>query len=428
MNAGKGECLKEIRQKLSNHRAASRSEAAGVVLSTALSMLLSAAFLLFVSAACPDFASADEGNPAPGVHTPKHPAHVVHVKHKKNGPYVVVDQGSSTGFVIGRDVCFYDENQVKQACASIVRTKQRAAAVVVGKADFAKMSIGLLAWPEDLGPLPASAPVAEEKKAAEVAEEKKATSDAADLQTQEDDPPEPILPPLLSSRAQWHVSPTFALPIWMNDLRFNSSARITGTGKIWESGDTIKGSAVGFGIRYYMPQNGRGDSAIDFTYQFIPQRPVKDDFDTTDGGTLVQSGVLSHQYRFRWFRGATWRHDDTSDLLLYTGLGYDFIKTKFNASKVGGSSAELVSGVITGHGFEIPLVVEWQQFIGGWMLTTGLDMGLPIGVFGVKSTGTVSYDEDVSSADKSFKGAVQAVNVRRGWFTLAMQVGIGAKF
>ena len=360
---------------------------------------------------------------------PKFTAKIVHLGKNAAGFYAVFNQGSATGFVIGRDVCLYktqsdavdkegSKNSVKIHCGVIVRTKARAAAIVLDEAVREKILMGLDVWPKDLAFTDAIS--------GDRDNDAKTNADIAALAVQQDDPPEPILPPLLKSRFELHLAPTYALPIWMNDLRFNSDARASGMGKIWESGDTIKGSVVGFGMRYHVPLNGRGDSAYDFTYHFVPQRPVKDDFDLTEGTTSVLSSVWSHHYRFRWLRGATWKHSDTSDLLLYTGFGYDFLQAKFRSAKTGGSTDELVNGTITGHGFEIPVVVAWQKHLGGWMMTTGADMALPLGVYGVNRTGKLTYDEDTGIADNSLSGAMDAVNVRRGWFSLAFKVGIGA--
>jgi hypothetical protein len=374
--------------------------------------------------------SADEKSRVKGVQNPDIPAKIMYVRNKPMRPYVVLDQGSLTGFVIGRDVCFYSLERVKINCASIVRTKSSASAVVVEVEKIGVLSKNFLAWPADLGALP-PAPVVVDlaaEAAAAAAAAAKAEEDAAALALAQEDPPEVILPPILSTRIQVHLMPSLALPIWMSDLRFNAAARISGSGDIWESGDTIKGSSFGFGARYYIPQNGRGDSAVDFSYHFTPLRPVKDDFDVTDAATSIQSGVLSHHFRLRWFRGATWKHDDTSDVLLYTGLGYAFVRAKFNASKVGNETTEMVSGVITAHGLEVPLIVEYQKFLGRFMLSAGADMGVPVGVFGVKNKSKLTYDEDVGTADKSVQGAVDAVNVRRGWFSFCLQLGVGAKF
>ncbi len=358
---------------------------------------------------------------AAGVANPDAAATIVYFGKNKLGPYGVFDQGSNNGFVIGRDVCIYSDTREKVFCAAIVRTKPRAAAIHFKPRIRAKLRIGFFVWPRDLGD-----PVF--PKAEDAVADAKSAADVSSISMEEDDPPEPILPPVLSSRWQIHLAPTYALPIWMNDLRFNPSARASGSGKIWDSGDTIKGSVVGFGARYHMPQNGRGDMAIDFTYHFVPQKPVKDDFDFTDTSVAVRSEVWSHHFRFRWLRGATWRHRDDSDLLLYTGVGYDLLRVKFRASKTGASSSELVSGQIIGHGLEIPVVVAWQKSLGDWMLTTGADMALPLGVFGEKLTGKLSYADDVADADKSLNGAAEAVNVRRGWFSFAAQFGIGRKF
>lgn len=356
------------------------------------------------------------------------------IRNKPVRAYVILTQGSLTGFVIGRDVCFYNFEREKVGCATIIRTRASASAAVIEQNALANLKMDFLAWPEDLGDLPEPPVVSDPKVAADAAAKAaadaaaKAAADAAALELAQEDPPEIILPPILPPRLQVHLMPSIALPIWMSDLRFNSAARITGSGDIWESGDTIKGSAIGFGGRYYMPKNGRGDSAIDLSYHFTPSRPVKDDFDVTDASTSIQSGVLSHHYRLRWLRGATWKHEDTSDVLLYTGLGYAYVKAKFISSKVGADTTEMVSGVITGHGLEIPLIVEYQKFYGNWMLSTGADMGVPVVVYSPKAKGKLTYSEDVSGADKSFQGAVDAVNVRRGWFSFCLQVGVGSKF
>jgi hypothetical protein len=376
---------------------------------------------------CPQPAGAAEKKSKTGVPDPETPAKVYFKREKSTRPFVVLDLGSLAGFVIGRDICFYSLERVKVSCGSIVNSRPRASAVILERSQIKKLEKKFIAWPKDLGAPPLS-PAPEVAVDPNAGAAEKTAADAAALALQQEDPPEVILPPILASRVQLHFMPSVALPVWMNDLRFNSVARIAGTGDIWESGDTIKGSSVGFGARYFMPKNGRGDSAVDFSYHFTPLRPVKDDFDVTDASTSIQSGVLSHHFRLRWLRGATWKHDDTSDVLLYSGLGYDFVRAKFNSSKVGRETTEMASGVITGHGFEIPLIVEYQKFYGDWMLSAGADMGVPVGVFGVKSSGKLTYSEDVGGADKSLNGAVQAVNLRRGWFSLSLQLGIGAKF
>ncbi len=350
---------------------------------------------------------------------PTSAAKVLQVRKNKRGPYVVFDQGSATGFVVGRDVCFYDDVNQMLGCGTIIRTKPRAAGVYLTEESAARLKAGNFVWPEDLG-TPKIQPNATDDRG-------NSESDALAL-LQEDDPPELILPPLLARRLQFHISPTYALPIWLNDLRFNAGARAAGSGDIWVPGDTIKGSVVGFGARYFWPQYGRGDMSLDFTYHFVPQRPVKDDFEVTNASVAVLSKVWSHHYRLRWMRGATWLHGDQSDLLLYTGFGYDFMRAKFKSEKVGALSATLVEGSIQAHALELPLIVTWQRHFGSWMISAGADGSLPLFLFGIDSDGKLSYDEATAAADKSFGGAVEAVNVRRGWFALALQFGIGATF
>ena len=359
-------------------------------------------------------------NAGEGLVDPTSPARVFAVRKNKRGPYVVFDQGSKTGFVIARDVCFYDSDSQKVACASIVRTKPRAGAVYVTAEEAEKIKPGFFVWPQDLGSFKIQPKVSDTKGADE--------PDLELLIAEEDDPPAIILPPLLRPRLQFHISPTYALPIWLNDLRFNSAARASGTGEIWEPGDTIKGSVVGFGARYYKALPGRGDSSVDFTYHFVPQRPLKDDFDITNAAIAVKSMVWSHHYRLRWMRGATWKHGDLTDLLLYVGLGYDFMQAKFKSEKVGASVGSLVEGTINAHAVELPLIVTWQRYFGRWLFSAGADASLPLGVFGVDASGNLNYDEETAEADKSFDGAVDAVNVRRGWFALALQFGLGVTF
>jgi hypothetical protein len=359
---------------------------------------------------------------ASGVANPADLGVVMHRGHSSKGHFAVIDQGSDTGFVIGRDVCFFGADLRKLLCAGIVRTKPRAAAIVLTAEDKDKIVVGAYAWPADLGPVTS---YMVERLQKDTDHDK---SDAASLAEEEEDPPEPILPPVLKSRTQFHIAPTMSLPIWMNDLRFEAGARAKGSGEIWSSGDTIRGSVVGFGLRHHMPQNGDGDAAFDVTYHFVPQNPVKDDFDLTDGSVAVQSAVWSHHYRFRWLRGATWRHRDDSDLLLYTGLGYDLMMAKFEAAKTGASKDKLVTGSISAHAVEIPLVVSYQMHFGRFMLTSGADMAIPLYMGGVKARGTLHYSENVGNADKSLGGAIDALNVRRGWFSVALQFGLGAVF
>jgi hypothetical protein len=167
---------------------------------------------------------------------------------------------------------------------------------------------------------------------------------------------------------------------------------------------------------------------LDFTYHFVPQRPVKDDFDVTNAAIAVKSMVWSHHYRLRWMRGATWKHDELTDLLLYAGVGYDFMQAKFKSEKVGAAVGNLVDGTIRAHALELPLIVTWQRYFGRWLFSAGADASLPIGLFGIDASGKLSYDEETADADKSFDGAVDAVNVRRGWFALALQFGVGTTF
>jgi hypothetical protein len=355
-----------------------------------------------------------------GVVNPSAPAKVYAIRKNKRGPYVVFDQGSQTGFVIGRDVCFFDLDNQKKACANIVRTKPRAAAAYITPQDVQLLKPGFYVWPEDLGTIKIQPKISDDLGLAD--------QDMESLISEEDDPPEIILPPLLRPRVQLHLSPTYSLPIWMSDLRFNSSARAAGQGEVWREGDTIRGSVAGFGLRYYIALPGRGDSSVDFTYHFVPQRPVKDNFDLTNANVAVKSAVWSHHYRLRWMKGATWRHTESSDLLLYAGLGYDFMQAKFRAEKTGTDSGGLIDGVIKAHAFELPLILTWQRFWGRSFVSAGADASLPLGVFGVTGSGSLSYDEETADADKSVDAAVNAINVRRGWFSLALQFGLGFVF
>lgn len=355
-----------------------------------------------------------------GVVSPTTPARIFAVRKNARGPYLVFDQGSKTGFVIGRDVCFYDTDSQKQSCASIVRTKPRAAAVYISSQEAAKLKPGFYVWPTDMGTFKTQPRITEDHPPDD--------KDLEKLIQEEDDPPEIVLPALLPSRVQVHLSPTYSLPVWMNDLRFSATARASGSGEIWRPGDTIRGSVVGFGARYYLAQPGRGDSSIDFTYHFVPQRPVKDDFDLTNTAVSVKSAVWSHHYRFRWMRGATWHHDELNDLLLYAGFGYDYMQTKFKSEKIGTASEVLLEGAIKAHAIEVPLILTWQRYFGDWLLSAGADASLPLGVFGINGSGRLSYDEDTADADKSLEAALDAVDVRRGWFSLALQFGIGTSF
>jgi hypothetical protein len=359
---------------------------------------------------------------ASGVATPTSVARVRHLgKSKKAGHFIVFDQGSDTGFVIGRDVCFYDGELRKLACAGIMRTRPKAAAVNLEPEDQQRVEKGAYVWPEDLGPLTR---FVVERSVASSSEPSK----DMDSLSQDEDIPEPLLPPVLKTRTQVHVAPTLSLPIWMTELRFSAGARAAGTGDLWTSGDTIRGSVVGFGLRHHIPQHGDGDWAIDLTYHFVPQRPVRDDFDLTDSTVSVESSVLAHHYRLRWLRGATWYHRDNRDLLLYTGVGYDLMMAKFDVQYVGSRTGKLIDGNISAHALEIPLVIAYQHHWGSFMLTAGADMAIPLIVGGVKPRGTLHYDEDVGNADKSLGSAFDSINVRRGWFSVALQLGLGAAF
>jgi len=55
-------------------------------------------------------------------------------------------------------------------------------------------------------------------------------------------------------------------------------------------------------------------------------------------------------------------------------------------------------------------------------------VAIPLYMGGVKARGTLHYSENVGNADKSLGGAIDALNVRRGWFSVALQFGLGAMF
>ena len=356
---------------------------------------------------------------ASGVVNPAAPARIVHSNTNKRGFYAVFNQGSNTGYVIGREVCLYAPTRARILCSTIIRAKPRAAAIQLTQDDRGRVKNGFFVWPEDLGE-----PVITDDSLTR--QEPGTAADVKELSMQEeDDPPEPVLPPVLVNRWELYIAPSYALPVWMNDLRFNAGARASGTGKIWESGDTIKGSFVGIGGRYHKALAGNGDSALDLTYHFIPQKPVSDDFDLTDGSVAIQSQVWAHQARVRWLRGATWRHKDESDLLLYTGIGYDLLYAKFKSVKTGAATDELVSGATSAHSFEIPVVVSYEVGWGAWRLSSGLDLALPLGVYGRKTTGKLSYSDDTADADKSLGAVEKAINIRRGWFAASLHCGIG---
>lgn len=371
---------------------------------------------------------------AAGVANPKRPGKVRYLGKNADGPFAVFSQGSKQGYVVGRDVCLYKPDGHRVTCTSIVRTKPRAAAVILTPEEATKIGEGDLVWPEDLGPIKLDeTPQPEEKTpakdiAALASEQEGKTTKSEPDETEEDDPPEPELPPVLKPRLQLYLAPALSLPFWMNDLRFNAGARAAGTGKIWESGDTIRWSYVGFGARYHSPKNGNGDSAFDFAYHFVPQRPIKDDFDLTDSSVAVESSVWSHQFRLRYLRGATWHHTETSDLLLYSGFGYNYLRARFLSTKTGAATDELVSGMITAHGLEVPVVISWQQFLGDWLLTGGADFGIPFPIMGLTARGNLAYDENTADADKSLNLAIEAINLRRAWFTTSVTLGLGRRF
>lgn len=343
---------------------------------------------------------------------PKKPAVVRHVGGGSRGPYVVIDGGSRRGYVIGADICLYNDLGQETGCGTIEQTNAKAAGIRLAKDKQNAVAEGNRAWSLAWGPLPVLDGYAVED----------AEDDVNNLvQEQQDETPKE--PPLLRRRISYEYVVMPSLPVSANNLEFDAKARAANTGNVWVSGSELSRSLVGLSVNFRMPKPGAWDHGVSLGYNFMQQVPVSTDFDVTDSSQIVESSVSAHFYHLGYTRGYSLFHRETFDLMLGAGLEAWMVVHKFRADHSDTSSLALGSiynGLLT-----LPVSVWTEWAMGGWQITSGIDVQMPLYMKGNRVSGQVGYSEDTAATkDLGSIGEAIAPKKRMGY---AIRLGFGGK-
>lgn len=333
---------------------------------------------------------------------------VRHVGESSRGPFVVIDGGHARGYAIGVDVCFYDDHDHETTCGTVERASPKAAGIRIERNLMSLIRVGDRVWFKGAGALPP-------RGASE-------TSDQNEINKMLKE--EEAEPPLLSRRwfADYSLAPS--LPISVNALKFDAAARASGNGTVWSAGAVQRFSPVGFVSGVQFPRSGTTMQQIFVGYQFLPQSPVVSDYDLTDSSQTVTSNVSGHFYRLGIQIGESFMHTDSSDLIIAGGIDLGYMTHKFSAILTSGSS--LASGNMRHFLISAPISTWWELHLGVWALRTGLDITIPMLLFGEKATGTIDYSEE-TGARKDMTAALSAINPRKS-LGVALRLGIGTSF
>lgn len=324
------------------------------------------------------------------------------------GPYVVIDGGQTKGYVIGVDVCFYDDHDNETTCSIVERSNLHAAGILIARNKMSLIREGDRVWFKDGGPVPAKGAM-------------DATADA-DINSLSKE--EQTVPALLDRR--WFLDYSFAplLPLAVNTLKFDATARASGNGSVWAEGVVQRFSPVGLFTGVHLPRAGSNNVTAFFGYQFLPQSPVISNYDLLDASQTVESSVSGHFYRVGMQIGESIRHTETSDWMVGGGLDLHYITHKFSA-KLGGETS-LAEGSMRHFLIGAPMATWWEQHWGGWALNAGLEVTIPMIMFGEKVAGDIGYSES-TTARKDMDSATSAINPRKS-LGVALRLGIGGKF
>lgn len=335
-------------------------------------------------------------------------ASVRHVGESNRGSFVVIDSGQIRGYVIGLEVCFYDDHGGETTCGTIERSSPRAAGIRIERNRLSLIRIGDRVWNKAWGPVPPKGSID--------------PNDQNDVNKMLRD--EEMIPPVLDRR--WFADYSFApsLPMAVNTLKFDAASRASGNGTVWSAGAVQRLSPVGFVTGVEFPKSGDTMQEVFFGYQFLPQSPVVSDYDLTDGSQTVQSSVTGHFYRIGMQIGQTVIHAETSDLLIAGGIDLSYITHKFSASLSGGST--LASGKMQHYLLSAPISMWWEKHLGKLDFRTGIDVAIPMVLFGQKVTGSVDYNED-TAARKDMTAVTSAIDPRKS-LGAAIRIGVGGKF
>lgn len=335
-------------------------------------------------------------------------AAIRHLSEGPRGPFVVIDGGQTKGYVIGTDVCFYDDNGNETTCSIVERSNLHAAGLLIERNRMSLIRVGDRAWFKDGGPVP---PKGENDGSAD--------ADINQLAKQEE-----IEPPLLERR--WFLNYSFApgLPVAVNTLKFDAASRASGNGSVWAEGAVQRFSPVGFSTGVHLPRAGTTNLTVFMGYQFLPQSPVLSDYDLTDSSQTVESNVSGHFYRIGTQIGETVWHTESSDWMVGGGLDLHYITHKFSAVLTGGTA--LAEGSMRHFLIGAPLGTWYELHFGGWALSAGIEATIPMVLFGEKITGEVGYSEN-TTARKDMNSVSSAINPRKS-LGVALRLGIGGKF
>ncbi|MCX6126175.1 MAG: hypothetical protein NTV34_15695 [Proteobacteria bacterium] len=366
--------------------------------------LIASGFTLLLPVSVASAAKKAGGNPSS-------PAYVRHVGENERGPYVVIDQGSKSGFVIGLDLCLFDDLGQETGCGVIERTNLTAAGIrlPIGKRNFT--AEGNRAWSVTWGPLP-------------VAEGTYAVDDSTDVdKLVSEEELEPEDPSMLQRRVSYQYVAAFLLPVTSNNLQFDAASRASGQGTVWGSGSILKKSLVGLAVNLRLPKPGFWDQGIILGYNFMQATPLKTDYDLTDSSKSVESSVSAHFYRVGWSRGYGIFSSDHFKWMASAGLDGWLVMHRFRADSSDGSS--LAAGAIYNGLLTAPLSTWTECDVGGWTWTTGVDIQVPVFMRGGRVSGQVGYNEQ-TTADKDISAIGRAINPRKS-LGVAFKLGIGAK-
>ncbi|MCX6119981.1 MAG: hypothetical protein NT027_20795 [Proteobacteria bacterium] len=358
-------------------------------------------------------ASASNLIAAPKTKIPKRAAIVKHIGDSSRGPYAVLESGANRGFTVGIDICFFNMEDEETGCGTIEQSSPKASGVRLPAGKPHAVSEGQRAWAPMWGKVPAFDGSASEG----------ADDEVSDL-IEEEQEENPEIPSVFKHRMSYNYLLGLKLPVTTHGFKFDAAARVSGTGSVWTTDASYTRSLVGFSVIARIPKPGRWDRGYGFAYNFLPQTPVKSDFDLTDGSTWVTTTVSAHFYRFHASTGFSLLKTNSFDLLLDAGFELVAIVHRFSAEYSEGTS--FAQGTLINGMLMLPFgpIAEWK--IGGWILNFSTDFYLPVYMKGNKVSGIVGYDEE-TPADKDLNSIKDAIAPKKT-FGYGVRLGLGGEF
>jgi hypothetical protein len=338
---------------------------------------------------------------------PKKPALVKHLGDSQLGPYVALSKGNRHGYVIGLDMCLYNDEGQKTGCGIVEESNQYSSGIRLPKDTQTSVTEGNRAWRDAWGPLPLPEGYAE----------------LDDLETveEQEEPALPPVPPELARLASFNLASYLSLPVVVNNLKFDASARAANAGTVWTSGDEIKRSLIGFNLDIRIPRPGPWDLGLLLGYSFLPQAPIKSDFDVTDSSQTVLSYVSGHFYRIGANTGYALVQGDSHEWMVSSGLEIWLIQHRFGAAHSDGTT--LAQGQIVNALIGLPVSTWWQIYGEKWSFNTGLDVILPLYMGPNRASGVIGYAEATQAA-KDISDVQAAINPKKA-VGYSIRLGIG---